>query len=401
MKYFAFENSGIIDARSITTFGVSSKDSPSTAIGYFGTGLKYAIAILLRNGCGITIYSGSDKFTFGVEAQKIRNDEFNVVTMQTNRSNPQPLGFTTELGKGWEMWQALRELHCNCMDENGKSYEVDKTDALCANSTRVVVQGTAFEKVWLDRGSIFLQSTPIHVGHAVNIHAGESEWVYYRGIRTHRLETPSAYTYDIREQMVLTEDRGFRHAWNVGYHVTNEVAEMQKERIIDVIVTQPIAGGAWEKSLSFNAAKLGPTIEGVALKHMKSFNPNLNRSLQARMREHSFEKIVSDDTDKISVIDKKRLEKSLDFLKRIGYDCAVYPIVVSENLGENVLGRAHQDKIYLAHRVFMMGTKMVAGTILEEYLHLKHGLSDCDRTMQNFLFDALISVGEQALGDVL
>lgn len=54
-----FRNKGIIDPRSITTFGVSSKDSES-AIGYFGTGLKYAIAILLREGCKIDIYTGGD-----------------------------------------------------------------------------------------------------------------------------------------------------------------------------------------------------------------------------------------------------------------------------------------------------------------------------------------------------
>src|SRR5437867_1027619 len=100
MNYFVFENPGVIDPRSITTFGVSSKDNASKAIGFFGTGLKYAIAILLRNGCGITIYSGGKKYTFGVFKEEIRNDTFQIVTM-----NNVKLGFTTELGKTWEMWQ--------------------------------------------------------------------------------------------------------------------------------------------------------------------------------------------------------------------------------------------------------------------------------------------------------
>lgn len=43
-----FRNKGVIDPKSITTFGVSSKENPG-AIGFFGTGLKYAIAILLRH----------------------------------------------------------------------------------------------------------------------------------------------------------------------------------------------------------------------------------------------------------------------------------------------------------------------------------------------------------------
>jgi len=401
MKYFVFENPGVIDARSITTFGVSSKDNAATAIGFFGTGLKYAIAILLRNGCGITIHSGTNKFTFGVEVQKIRHDEFTIVTMQTNRGKPEKLGFTTELGKGWEVWQALRELHCNCVDENGKSYEVDTPSTLCANNTRVIVQGTAFEQVWMHRASVFLQSTPIHTGEKVSIHPGASEWVFYRGIRTYRLSTPSHFTYNILEQMQLTEDRTVKYDWYVTQHISGEVAKLTDEKMLDQILLQPQLTGTWEKSLNFGGCQLGDTIEAVALTHMRAFNTNLNRSLQERMRDYAFEKLVSDDTDKLIPLDKIRLAKSLDFLKRIGHDCSGYPIIVSQNLGEHVLGRANEGKIYLAHRVFMMGTKMVAGTILEEYLHLKHGFADCERQMQNFLFDALISMGEQVLGDVL
>ena len=44
-----FTNQGEIDIRAVTTFGVSVKNDNS-AIGMFGTGLKYAIAIILRHG---------------------------------------------------------------------------------------------------------------------------------------------------------------------------------------------------------------------------------------------------------------------------------------------------------------------------------------------------------------
>ncbi len=57
MSFVIFRNKGVIDPSSITTFGVSSKENPG-AIGFFGTGLKYAIAILLREGCDITIHAG-------------------------------------------------------------------------------------------------------------------------------------------------------------------------------------------------------------------------------------------------------------------------------------------------------------------------------------------------------
>jgi hypothetical protein len=49
----------------------------------------------------------------------------------------------------------------------------------------------------------------------------------------------------------------------------------------------------------------------------------------------------------------------------------------------------------------MIGTKTVAGTLIEEFIHLKHGLGDECRDMQNFLLDRLVSLGEQMHGEPL
>lgn len=53
-----FENEGEIDPQLIMLIGVNVKASDS-AIGFFGTGLKYAIACLLRWGEEIEIQSGT------------------------------------------------------------------------------------------------------------------------------------------------------------------------------------------------------------------------------------------------------------------------------------------------------------------------------------------------------
>ncbi|WP_217468779.1 hypothetical protein, partial [Staphylococcus aureus] len=124
-----FRNKGVIDPKSITTFGVSSKENPG-AIGFFGTGLKYAIAILLREGCDITIHAGKRKLEFGIKRDRVRVDDFNVVTMNNRR-----LGFTTEVGKTWEVWQAFRELYCNTMDERGEVFEADEVPEVAADET--------------------------------------------------------------------------------------------------------------------------------------------------------------------------------------------------------------------------------------------------------------------------
>lgn len=52
-----FQNPGEIDLLSIASFGVSVKEGENP-IGFFGTGLKYAIAVLLRTGHRITVMTG-------------------------------------------------------------------------------------------------------------------------------------------------------------------------------------------------------------------------------------------------------------------------------------------------------------------------------------------------------
>ena len=64
--------------------------------------------------------------------------------------NEEQLPFTTELGKNWEVWQAYRELHSNTLDESGVI-----TDKKVHNDTVIEVEGSAIEKEYADRASIF------------------------------------------------------------------------------------------------------------------------------------------------------------------------------------------------------------------------------------------------------
>lgn len=43
----------------------------------------------------------------------------------------------------------------------------------------------------------------------------------------------------------------------------------------------------------------------------------------------------------------------------------------------------------------------LASTLIEEYLHLRHGWHDLTRELQNFLFDKLVSLGEEIAGEPL
>lgn len=391
-----FENSGAIDPRSITTFGVSSKEKAS-AIGFFGTGLKYAIAILLREGCGITIYSGKRSLEFGKRRDKVRVDSFEFVTMNRRR-----LGFTTELGKTWELWQAFRELYCNCMDEGGTVREAKPGEAVEAETgrTKIIVTGGPFAEVFRNRSDIILETEPLETGDACDIHPGPSKFLFYRGVRAYTLQNPSMFTYNIKRKLDLTEDRTIKWLFEAESAVRRTVGESNAGERIRKVVTAP--KGTYEHGVEFSGIAPSEAFLGEVRRLANTFSKELNRSALEMCRPWLLEALPEpDQTKPLDGVEAARLRKAVDFCRAVGFPVDEFPIIVTDWLGEEVLGRAHNGRIYLSQRTFMMGTKMVAGTLIEEFLHLKHNLLDCDRTMQNFLMDTIVSLGERITGEPL
>lgn len=203
-----FENEGEIDPRLITLIGVNVKQS-SSAIGFFGTGLKYAVACLSRWGEEIRIQSGAAEFIFTSEKQSIRGCDFGILTMRSKYDSIQ-LGFTTDLGKTWEPWMVYRELWCNAQDEPGPSIYKGEAPFPQPGLTRVIVAGKRIEEAHVNRDEFILNTderTLLHSVEGLEIYKGTSKRIFYRGIAIQKPSKPSLYTYNITEHLYLTEDR--------------------------------------------------------------------------------------------------------------------------------------------------------------------------------------------------
>lgn len=203
-----FENEGEIDPRLITLIGVNVKQSVG-AIGFFGTGLKYAVACLARWGEELRIQSGPAEFVFTVEEQEIRGKDFGILTMRSRRDSLQ-LGFTTELGKNWEPWMVYRELWCNAHDEPGARVYEDAAPSPKAGLTRVIVGGQKIEDAHRSRDEFILDTANRKLLHSVeglDIYEGEGHRIFYRGIAVQKPSKASIHTYNITSRLWLTEDR--------------------------------------------------------------------------------------------------------------------------------------------------------------------------------------------------
>ena len=234
-----FENAGEIDPRLIMLIGVNVKESAS-AIGFFGTGLKYAVACLTRWGEEIQIQSGLAEFSFSVEDAEIRGRNFGILHMRS-RIDHAALGFTTELGKRWEPWMVYRELWCNAHDEpEARIYEIGRAPAAKAGLTRVIVGGPKIEAAHADRNEFILDAgrSPLHVVEGLEIYEGPSQRIFYRGIAIQKPDKAGLYTYNITEHLYLTEDRT-AGSWSTDPVIARGLTLIEDRTVIDATLIAP------------------------------------------------------------------------------------------------------------------------------------------------------------------
>jgi hypothetical protein len=218
-----FRTPGHIDKRSFTVVGLHAKPNSTNPLGQFGSGLKYAIAILLRLGHEVTIFIGHEQYVFYTKQGKFRGAEYQQIRMKRRRGlfsswTYEDLPFTTDLGKGWELWQAFRELETNTRDEGGTTglEHWDEKVHPTADETCIVVYGQKFVDEYHDMWRNFLpEGKVVREDAAIQIIEKPSKHIYYRGMRVMDLEETSAFTYNFLKHIELTEDRTVKYPYEI------------------------------------------------------------------------------------------------------------------------------------------------------------------------------------------
>lgn len=215
-----FKNEGLMPLEAATTFGLNAKVGENP-IGFFGTGLKYAIAITLRLGGTFRLFLGEIEYEFYVKTTDFRGKDFDVIRMKKRKSrlgrwSYQALSFTTELGKHWEPWMAVRELESNMRDEvrgsscdYSSSYDVAQQLFPCVDYTVIMIECPEMEEAYDNLDQIFMpEKKLLFENSALQIFEGQSDYIFYRGLRVTDIEDrPSLFTYNFTLGVALTEDR--------------------------------------------------------------------------------------------------------------------------------------------------------------------------------------------------
>lgn len=406
-EYLVFQNQGEIDPRLITTMGTNVKvgDSP---IGYFGTGLKYAIAISLRLGGTVTIQSGLGELTFDTYVDNIRGKEFGFIRMNGSGSencqaDNQLLGFTTELGKNWQPWMAYREFYCNAMDEPEATVyvgstipepEPNVTKIIVTNCPELMHAHTNKHEWLLDTNSKVYDKTECLEIHP---HNGTKNY-YYRGIKVGEFDSMPRYTYNVTDKLILTEDRTCHPTYIDSKIIAAIKDHTQNPNVIREILL-PAEGSPESKIYWSIRSKPNETFcrifEELLQTRRALLNPNLVNQMLTYLPPEEPKRAT------LTPVQCKMVKKARDFLSAMGYNIT-HQIVFVETLGSQwISGLAERDKIYIPISTFGKGTKFLTSTLLEEHLHLTLNLRDESRELQDYLFDKVISMAEEQMGEPL
>lgn len=262
MRAVVHKTKGKLDLRSITVFGLNAKPNTDTPIGFFGTGLKYAIAVLSRYNIPVTFWIDSKQWVIEKDPGSFRNKEITELYICSTTiggliKKRIKLPFTTELGKTWELWQAYRELECNTMDENGQTFIArgDEVSLISGEKgyTLISVESEEYTQCHLDRGTYFLPGglTKREGTDRLQVFARKSTYIYYRGVRIYKPKEPTMNTYNFLCPVELTEDRTAKYPYVLELEIENYIAgTTATKEVVQRAITAPVR--TYERGLSYD-----------------------------------------------------------------------------------------------------------------------------------------------------
>lgn len=231
-----------------TNFGINHKPNTDSPIGYFGTGLKYVVAIVVRHGGTVTLNTPKGEFVFYGSDLDFRGKTFTGLRMKrrsgfASKWRYEQMPFTTDLGKNWHLWQAFRELLSNTIDENGVVTDNDYFEHGWSTFSRITVDCKDFERwtwsnyeaeVYWNRDE---RGAPDRVCDGLEIWDRPSKYVYYKGIRVFDLPdtAPARRTYNFTTKIELSEDRTVRNQYVMQQAIIDAIDEMDPRTVAEIL----------------------------------------------------------------------------------------------------------------------------------------------------------------------
>lgn len=441
MKYILIQNDGEIELAAFELIGASTKRNQQGKIGFFGSGLKYAIAFMMRAGMGFRIFTGEQELVFSGKEEKFRDQTFTRICINGN-----PTSYTTTMGPTWtEPWFVLREIYCNALDETNCQLIKSTEDVnASAGKTRIYVELTEdLKKIvenWdayfsADRERIF-EAAKVYTSYlgaysrqSVKVYLKTDGVIYRRGIRVN-MNKKYLYDYEI-DNVKINEDRTATDSGALSYAICDLFTQLVNENYVTHILrsysfeetpyeyTALSIGNCSEQQVSDKWVQFSKdyflVIKENAGHYMEQISKTKREVFYLPMQVAKTIKKCFPDVDilgigkasgNIFMMEAPETEKMKYLIKDISKQLAEmgyhvdYPISVTTFENDTILGHADvkEKHIYIAAKTFDMGRREIALTIMEECEHINSGHGDESRAFQSHLLSTYLKKMEESNG---
>lgn len=426
-QFIKIESKGIIDPQAFVLIGASTKRGDETKIGYFGSGLKYSIAYLLRNKIPFRVFAEYNEIKFSLEPTNFREKNFDVILINGQKSS-----MTTEMGgDSWDSFSVVREIYCNAIDEGESKITLVKENKCVPveNKTVFYIEVNPDFKNIIDNWKYYFseeRTDELYYDKQGNkLYSGGDKLIVYRkGVRCLFGEKENClFNYDL-DWVKINESRVIKDEWGFKWELRIFLQQLADRRIIAQILNG--INSCWERHFDWNytpenftdvwAEVIGQKVlvpeESAGFWHeIIVENPNdyvmLPNVLVKGLKKRFADKIrvigdVGEGEETTNFKEVKgvtnrqtaMLNDCLEFLKAANYPVN-YPIKIGEFSSQIRFGQAASGTILLSHRLFDKGKKEIVAVIIEENEHLITGFKDMTREFQSHFIRKYVSIMEE------
>lgn len=209
----------------LITMGGSEKAGDESKIGQFASGLKYAMALMLRNNVEFTVTtyaSASPQSTFRLQEYEIDDTvtgkSKKLIDIYEYNGNPNVTvhhtGFSIDLGLNWLPWMLLRELAANVRDEGGYYTELNPVHPVEGTvMTLEFNEDSAFWDIWQN----------------IHLYINEQKPLFKVSNSLDAYDNPEKYLKIFKQGVLVYEDRDRYSEWAWGIHF----GEIDERRLLN------------------------------------------------------------------------------------------------------------------------------------------------------------------------
>lgn len=421
MQFLQIKSKGEMALEAISLIGASTKRGDPNSIGMFGSGLKYALASIMRQDIPFVIFSGEKEIRLSTKVVEFKGKQFNRIYINGTETS-----LTDSMGtEDWDgTFPFIREIYSNALDED-KDATIEMVDApeieegytiFCLEATpNITLLMSNFERYFLrpadaievinNRGEIHRKSDGIRI--------------FRKGILAHHdKETKSIFSYNL-EDLDINESRVVKNIYQARNKIAEMLESMTNKRNIRVWINTLSGGNAgyFEHTCilpDWYSTYANPELVEVLLENkyypietkelyeedeMKG-RISLPLALLKRFVQYAPDIDIlglnsSNDNEDDMYIECAPPERLFDkvadavsLLKRTNYKHRLeHDIVYCKFIDSEILGKAENNKIMLSVKLDTYSVDEIAKIIIEEQEHLHSGFGDGTRNFQNHLFN--------------